>query len=604
MVGLIMNILTIDFETHDQYIDRDVGAGWVYGIRLENSDFEVLGASIKIGSDNTYYETIESNILDVVAMADTLIMHHAPYDLGCLMYLEFKYSVNLNLDRKLIYDTKIMAKLFNNVMPSYTLDALAEQFLGEKKDNKRLVEFVWESGLYSSKQKGKVKGRPDDSKLEKFAKSHMKEIQAMSFDTMAYYANKDVELTYSLFEYFKKFVDLEQSNKYSRLGLITNKMRARGIRVDLKKANEVSTFLSNRIVELTNKLYEDAGEVFNYNSSQKLAKILDKFHIKYERTDKGNVSITSKFLEKQDHPICKQIVNIKKYTKIKKDFIDKFIALQQHTTDFNEPGVGWLYPELNLFEARTGRFSSSSPNLQQIPSRDKELAPLCRSIFIANPGEKFYSLDFSNQEGRIHVHYANKLGCKGATEIVAKFHKNPMYDIHQEVADSISITRKLAKEIYLGIGYGMGKVKLSKQLAVRIDEAVEIKKRFNNKYPFLNELFKICLEKLKRTGFIRTLGGRILRLKTPNYEAGEESEEYKGLNMATQGSAADQTIEAIIEADRQGIPILFPIHDELIFSGTFEQAEGLKYIMERAIPLSIPVIAEIGEGDNWAEAKQ
>lgn len=600
-----MAILTIDFETHDQYINRDVGAGWVYGIRLENSDFEVLGASIKIDSNDTYYDTNPVSIIEAVKAADTLIMHHAPYDLGCLMYLFFKHDTKISWDDKLIYDTKIMAKLFNNVMPSYTLDALAEQFLGEKKDNKRLVDFVWDTGLYASKQSRNVRARPDDSKLEKFAKSNMKDIQLMSLDTMAFYANKDVELTYKLYRYFKQFVNLDQANKYSRLALICNKMRTRGIRIDLKRANDISLHLDNKIKELTNKLYADVGNEFNYNSSQELATVLDQFKIKYPYTDKGNVSITSGFLDKQDHPICEQIINIKKYTKIKHDFIDKFIEMQQYTNDFKEPGIGWLYPELNLLEARTGRFSSSSPNLQQIPSRDEELGPLCRSIFIANPGEKFYSLDFSNQEGRLQVHYAYKLECKGAVEIKEKFFKDPMYDIHQEVADSIGITRGQAKGINLGLSYGMGIDKLAKQLGLKKYEAEEIKSRYVERYPYLFELSKTCSEKLKKTCFIKTLGGRLSKIDPPTYESGKEKTyEYKALNKLIQGSAADQTIEAIIEADRRGIPILFPIHDELIFSGTFEQAKGLKDIMERAIPLSIPVIAEIGEGENWAEAKQ
>ena len=611
-----MKLLTIDFETHDPYIDRDAGAGWVYKLNnLPGCDFEILGAAIRTHDGKTAYLTDLGEIKDVAESHDGYICHNASYDIGCLL------TFFPDAKDRIVFDTEVMSRLYDSSLPSHSLDALSQRYLKMRKDNFVLADAVWDKGLYpwlkkeiTAKNKAEKAGEtyerehPGYSKLIKYSKKNMKKIQEVAPEAMAQYALADVEPTFKLFKFFQKNSNMKLALKYSMLTHICIDYRTRGVRIDLDKAREVSDKLVPVIAGKYQECYKIAGEEFNLQSPKEVPAVFDKLNIKYPKTPAGNPSITSPWMSKQNHPICKAIIEARKAKKIHKDFVEKIIEMQEWTCPQALPRgrFGRVHPELNLLRARTGRFSCSSPNLQQIPSRDPEYSSLCRSLFVPEEGDKWFSLDFSNQEGRLQVHYAHLLGCEGGSALKVEFDNNPNLDMHQKVADMASITRTEAKTINLGLSYGMGIDKLATSLGVKKPAAEFLRGKYNDLAPFLSDLNDKCKKAMAKKGYIKTLGGRHSHVDPPCQVDGElRTFEYKALNKLIQGSAADMTIECMINAHRAGLPVLFPVHDSLELSGTREQALLLKHIMETSVELSVPMIAEgnLDGGDSWADAK-
>ncbi len=609
-----MKLLTIDFETHDPYIGRKLGAGWVYALnKVEGCDFEVLGAAIRTDSGHKEYVTDWDILLDIVNDHDVFIMHNASYDLGCLHVLYGDIFQDID-----IIDTEVMSRLFDSSLMSHALDTIATRYIGEGKKNSSLTDAVFKHDLYPMLRREEIvrdrafkKGeewnreRPDEAKLVKWSKENMKTIQEIDLQAVADYAIVDVEVTWELFKFFEQQLDSNIVFKYSNLTHICVSYRSKGVRIDLDRARSIRDEMIPLIANKYKRVYEIAGEEFNISSSKDMPRIFGKLGIKYPFSDKGNPSITTPWMENQNHEICKAIIEARKAIKIDRDFIQKIILMQEHTCP-QAGRYGRVYPELHLLRARTGRFSCTNPNLQQIPSRDKVYGPLCRSMFVPEDGDKWYSLDFSNQEGRLQVHYAYLLKCKGAKELKEAFDKDPKMDMHQMVADMAKVTRTEAKVINLGISYGMGDKTLAKSLDKPLKYAKIIKEKYNKMVPFLDQLNSKCQEMAKKRGSIRTLGGRYNRIDSPIREGNRlRTFEYKSLNKLIQGSAADQTIECMINAYKEGLPIMFPIHDELVMSGSLDQAERLQYIMENALPLTVPTVVDFNRegGRNWSEAK-
>lgn len=613
-----MKILTLDFETKDPYIGERLGSGWVYAYNVENHLLKVLGAATRTSDGVIKYITDWSELRQVIDQHDAILCHNAEYDIGILKHLYKDGDGEQWLKDKTILDTKLLFKLYDNTLMSYGLDALAKKYLGEPKGHQLLIDAVWRNDLYpwlkkeiNAKNRAEKKGEPwertmpDEKKLLKWAYENMDVVQAADYEAMAAYAISDIQQTFDLYKFVEPHLEPDQIARFSKIVHVCLKYRARGVRVDLKRAHEVHDSIDPIIAEKCREIYEIAGCEFNINSPKELPDVFDKLGISYPLTATGRPSITTPWLDKRDEPICRAIIEARKYSKIQRDFIKKIIDMQE----FSCPGAedyGMVYPSLNILEATTGRFSCTNPNLQQIPSRDKVLAPMCKSMFVPFEGERWFSLDFSNQEGRLVVHYANALQCEGAAELALEFNKDPNLDMHQRGADLAGIKRNEAKAIVLGIMYGMGIKKLAESLGLTVGAAKLLRQKYDTMLPFLDQLNKVCQTLGKERGYVKTISGRKSKMDSPLYIDGDlKTFEYKALNKLIQGSAADQTIEAMIWAYDEDIPVLFPVHDSLEMSGTKEQAERLRVIMEQAVELSIPMVADgnMEGGVNWNDAK-
>jgi DNA polymerase I-like protein with 3'-5' exonuclease and polymerase domains len=350
-----------------------------------------------------------------------------------------------------------------------------------------------------------------------------------------------------------------------------------------------------------------------------VAKVFDYHNIHYDETGiSKQASFTKAWLQNCPHPIAAKVLRLRELDKAHNTFIDSIL---KHSYK------GRIHCELHQLRnddggTVTGRFSSSNPNLQQIPSRDPEIKKMIRGLFIPEEGEKWGSFDYSSQEPRLLVHYCGVVNKGNPTvdNIIEQYQQDDV-DFHQMVADMANISRKEAKTVNLGIMYGMGKQKLANTLDIKLEEANELLDTYHRKVPFVKQLADQVMSRAQKMGRVRTVLGRSCRFdmwepKTFGYNQPlkfEEAEKkygpgirraftYKALNRLIQGSAADQTKKAMVDCYNEGLVPLLTVHDELCFSiSSQKQANKITEIMERGLELNVPSKVDQELGNDWGE---
>jgi DNA polymerase I-like protein with 3'-5' exonuclease and polymerase domains len=401
-------------------------------------------------------------------------------------------------------------------------------------------------------------------------------------------------------------------------------MREHGIKVDVSKADS----LKKNFIQEENKRLKQIKDMSGHDveiwAAVSVAKAFDALKIPYERTAKTKApSFTTNWLHNCPHPLAKLIRETREMNKFHSTFIDSILRYEHK---------GRIHAEINQLKSdsggtATGRLSMSNPNLQQIPARNKEFGKHIRALFLPDEGKKWGSFDYSQQEPRLVVHYASSVdqGFEGSYELL-KAYENDNADFHQVVAEMADIPRSQAKTINLGMFYGMGKAKLSAELGIDIEQAKAILNAYNERVPFVKMLSNRCMTTADKKGCVVTIKGRHCRFdrwepKTfgihksmtrqeaeSKYERGsiKRAMTYKALNRLIQGSAADQTKQAMINCYNTGHRPLLQIHDELCFNISKEtDIEEIKQQMEHClddVPLKVPSKVDLAMGINWGEA--
>jgi DNA polymerase-1 len=474
----------------------------------------------------------------------------------------------------------------------HDLDSLASDYLGEKKSNDQLEAIAEELGVVKNKTQNKVL----------LVKKNMDLLYYYDKSIMFEYCVQDVDLTYKLHNIFLEKVPDILYQRHSKLCEVCVKMQKQGIKIDVEKAKETREILAEKQESKIKELYELTGE-FNINSPKQRIEVFEKLGLQIAVKKRPNgtysKSCDEAWMQKQNHPACKLTIEVMKLDKIASMFIEGTLNF----IDDNDT----IHPSMNILQAVTGRFSSSGPNIQQIPARDPELSKLVRGIFVPFEGDNWYSMDFSAQEPRLLSHYAiaiDKLQGKRTRSILEldeMYKNNSRMDFHQFAVDiinasgDVNITRQAGKTITLGILYGMGVDKLAQSLGIDVLTCRAIKKAYNKAMPFIGQTDKFVKKMMKTRGYIKTIGGRICL---------REQKEYVALNRLIQGGCADMTIEAMLQLYDKGIIPLCVIHDEInISSKDVKEAETVKHVMETCLKLEVPLVTDIGEGRSWAEAK-
>ena len=592
--------IAIDLETRDPGI-KDRGPGYI------RKDGEVVGIAVAVEGWCGYYPIAHDTppnmdkkivtrwLKDQCSYEDKeYVFHNAFYDVGWLK------TMGIDIKGKII-DTLIAAALVDENRFRYDLNSLGRDYLQESKSETQLREAA------------KMWGLDPKSEMWKLPASHVGE-----------YAEQDAAMTLRLYSYFQ--IEISRQNLHNIFDLETAlfpvlfEMKTKGVRVDLEKANTIKDDLYKQEKKLLGSIKKLSGVDVEVWAATSVAKAFDKLSLPYDRTPTDQPKFDKNFLSTHNSPLAKMVVECREINKARTTFIE---SITKHSYR------GRIHAEIHQMRSDqggtvTGRFSYSNPNLQQIPARHGILGPLIRSIFIPEKDCKWGIFDYSQQEPRLVVHYANKNGFPGAGKFLDSYQKDNTTDFHTMVSEIADIPRKQAKTINLGLFYGMGKGKLMSQLGVSEEEATELLQSYHEKVPFVKKLTYDTQGIANKNGFLTTIQGRRCRFDLweselewgkkalPEEEAGREYGKktikrawtYKALNKLIQGSAADQIKTAMIHLHREGYVSHIQVHDELDFSVASDADKNkIKEIMETCLPkLEVPSKVDVECGDNWGDA--
>ena len=383
-----------------------------------------------------------------------------------------------------------------------------------------------------------------------------------------------------------------------------------GVNVDKNCLYEMDKDLKQKILDVTNQIYEYAGGEFNINSSAQLANVLfEKIGLNHGKKNQRGFSTSIEVLNKLKgtHPIIDLIIEHRLLNKIESTYV---IGILNSILSDNK--VHTIYTQTLT---RTGRLSSIEPNLQNIPVRN-EFGKLIRKAFVPSEDSVILSADYSQIELRILSHMAN------IESLVSAFNNN--IDIHTKTASDIfhisedevtSNMRRIAKAVNFGIIYGISSYGLAENLGIRVAEAKEFMDKYNATYPGIIEYMDNVKKEAYENGYVKTLFNRkriIPELQSKNH-AVRASGERMALNTPIQGTSADIIKKAMIEVfdafkkENLKSKMILQVHDELVFDCRRDELdkviEIVTNIMENTYKLNVPLKVDVNYGDNWYLAK-
>lgn len=410
-------------------------------------------------------------------------------------------------------------------------------------------------------------------------------------------------------------------------------MRFRGVPVDLDAAQSVDDTLSAKIEKAEAELAAVAGGPVNVNAGEDLGRLFDALGLEYPITPKSKKpSFTKPFLRSLTHPVGDIINEVRRCVKLRDTFVRSYI-MDNHVN-------GLVHCEFHPlrgtgYGTRSGRYSSSNPNLQNIPSRDREMAPLMRGIFVPFDGCRWRQRDYSQVEYRFLVHYA--VG-PGADDVRQQYKDDPSTDYHGKTQVIVTektgrrLVRKSIKNVNFGLIYGMGLEALAALLGMPKGEVRSLFEDYHAALPFVRSTMDMVTQQAQSEGYVTTVLGRRSRFdlwEPRKYDPDAPALPYekalnrygaqlrragthKGLNRKLQGSAADLIKKAMLDCYESGLfddgrlPLL-TVHDELDFSddGTNPEAwREIKHVMENALELRVPIRVDDEIGPDWGHLKK
>ena len=457
---------------------------------------------------------------------------------------------------------------------------------------------------------------PIESLIGKKGKNQ-KTLRSVSLEQQTNYAAEDADITFQLYEKFApqlKKENLESLfyNVEMPLMKVLAKMELAGVALDTDWLSKESLDLENDLRELEKKIFALSREEFNINSPKQLGDILfAKLHLdpKARKTKTGQYSTSEEVLQKLagKHTIIGHILEYRTYQKLKSTYVD---ALPQEI----QPKDGRVHTHFSQTTAATGRLASLNPNLQNIPIRTLRGQQI-RGAFVADKGKKIISADYSQIELRLIAEVS------GEDNMIKAFQNGK--DIHASTASKlfkVPITdvtksqRSQAKAVNFGIIYGQSSFTLSEQTGLSRSEAKQMIDSYYQTYPMLKEFMNEQVLKARQNGFVETILGRRRHLKdiNSNNAVVRGHAERNAVNAPIQGSAADIIKIAMINIDKalheQNLrtQMLLQVHDELLFEAPEDELEVvaplIRQLMESAVRTTVPLLVEVGIGNNWLEA--
>ena len=488
------------------------------------------------------------------------------------------------------HDTMLESYVLNSTATKHNMDDLAKEYLGV-----------------------------DTIHYEDVAGKGAKQIgfQEVSIEQAAPYAAEDADITLRLHQVLSE--KLMQQPKLLKLYTemevplisVLARIENNGVLIDTDMLAQQSLELSSQIISLEHHAHDLAGQTFNLGSPKQIQDILyDRQKLPVlKKTPKGQPSTEESVLQELalSYPLPKLILEHRSLSKLKSTYIDK-LPLQV------DGQTGRIHTSYHQAIAATGRLSSSDPNLQNIPIRSTEGRKI-RQAFIAPEGRKIVAADYSQIELRIMAHLSADEGLLKAFSDGEDVHRATAAEVFGVAPEQVTTDlRRSAKAINFGLIYGMSSFGLAQQLGLSRNQAQSYIDLYFARYPGVKNYMDRIREQAREQGYIETLFGRRLYLPEINSRnaARRQYAERTAINAPMQGTAADIIKCAMIAVDRwlhlenPDAKMIMQVHDELVFEIAQDQVDDcaakIRSIMCAAVDLDVPLIVDIGIGNNWDEA--
>ena len=512
-----------------------------------------------------------------------------------------KVGQNLKYDRGILanYGIELRGIAFDTMLESYTLDSVAGRHdmdsLSDRWLKHKTITFEEIAG------KGKNQLTFNQIALEEAGK----------------YAAEDADVTLQL--HLKMWPKLQKHEGPLKvfqqiempLVSVLSRVERNGVKIDPTVLHKHSEELGKRLIELEQKAHEIAGEPFNLSSPKQLQTILfEKQGIKpLKKTPGGAPSTSEEVLEELalDYPLPKVILQYRGLAKLKSTYTDKLPLMIN-------PKTGRVHTSYHQAVAATGRLSSTDPNLQNIPVRNEEGRRI-RQAFIAPEDYLIVSADYSQIELRIMAHLSRDKGLLNAFAEGQDIHRATAAEVFGMPLESVTNEqRRSAKAINFGLIYGMSAFGLSRQLNIPRKESQKYMDLYFERYPGVLEYMERTRAQAKEQGYVETLEGR--RLYLPDIKSSNAARragaERAAINAPMQGTAADIikramiAVDAWLEKDKPRVRMIMQVHDELVFEVHKDDLKAVSQkiheLMENSMKLDVPLLVEVGSGDNWDQA--
>lgn len=567
---------------------------------VDYMEAELVGVSFAVTPGEAAYVPVAHDYVgapDQISLSDLLsaltpiledpaikkVGQNLKYDMSVLA----RYNVALN---GIAYDTMLESYVYNSVATRHNMDALAAKYLDVK-----TVHFEDIAG------KGAKQLTFNQIPLEQAAD----------------YAAEDADITLQLHEALwpqvakePTLVKVFEEIELPLLGVLS-RIERNGTLVDAGLLGEQSASLAKRAGELQEQVWTLAGEEFNMGSPKQLQKILfEKLDLPVKKkTPKGQPSTAEPVLQELalDYEIPKLIMEYRSATKLKSTYTDKLpLQINQKT--------GRVHTSYHQAVAATGRLSSSDPNLQNIPIRTEDGRKV-RTAFVAAPGNKMVAADYSQIELRIMAHLSKDDGLRSAFANKVDVHRATAAEVFGCALEDVSDDeRRSAKAINFGLIYGMSAFGLAAQLGITRGVAQEYIELYFERYPGVRAYMDDTRTLAAEQGFVETVFGRRLYLPEINASNGmrRQAAERTAINAPMQGTAADIIKRAMIKVDgwlaagTLEAKTIMQVHDELVFEVAQSDVDalitGVTDCMEGAAELDVPLVVDVGIGQNWDEA--
>ncbi len=597
-----------DKETFNQWLEK-LDAAEYFAIDTETTSLdymeaELVGISFAVAPGEAAYVPLMHQDLDgpqqlerdwVLAQMKPLLEDTTAKKIGQNikydMHVFRRYDIHL---RGILNDTMLSSYVLNSTSSRHDMDTLSLTHLGHK-----TIAYADVAG------KGAKQKRFDEVPISQASP----------------YAAEDADITLRLHEVLwprvKKEGRLQEVLKEIELPLVPvlAMMERRGVKIDPDQLAKQSAEITKELAEIEKEAFAIAGDPFNLNSTKQLQVILFEqlgLPVK-KKTPKGAPSTAEEVLQELalDYPLPELILRHRGMAKLKSTYTDKLPRMIKAAT-------GRIHTSYHQAVTATGRLSSTDPNLQNIPIRN-EAGRRVRKAFVAPDGYKIVAIDYSQIELRIMAHISQSSGLVEAFARGRDIHKATAAEVFGVSLDDVtSEQRRRAKAVNFGLIYGMSAFGLARQLNVPQKDAQHYMNVYFERFPGVQEYMERTRESAAKHGYVETICGR--RLYLPEINAGNgmrrKAAERAAINAPMQGSAADIIKKAMLDVaawlknpdnvDEGDVFLTMQVHDELVFEIREEKVDTyvklLTNVMEQAVKLDVPLIAEAGVGDNWDEA--